>query len=81
MFFGGAKSGTKKKRCSRAMVMHGSCKQTSGGLQKKDLMRKNGRIVSRAASAKAKERFNAKGKKAEARRALFKANKFKKGKK
>ena len=40
---------------SRAEVFHGTANQTSGGLTKKDLMMKDGRIVSRAASKAAKK--------------------------
>ena len=41
---------------SRAQVMHGTAKQTSGGLTKGDLKyNKWGRIVSKAKSAKAKK--------------------------
>ena len=42
------------RRGSRAQVMHGNADETSGGLRKKDLMYKNGRIVSRKASRRAK---------------------------
>ena len=41
---------------TRAQVMHGTAKKTSGGLMKKDLMYKNGRIVSVKASKTAKKR-------------------------
>lgn len=40
---------------SRAEVFHGNATQTSGGLRKKDLKMKDGRIISRAASAAAKK--------------------------
>ena len=41
---------------SRAQVMHGTAKHTSGGLTRKDLkMNKWGRIVSKAKSMKAKK--------------------------
>ena len=40
---------------SRAEVMHGSCLRTAGGLKKKDLFMKKGRIVSRRASAAGKK--------------------------
>jgi len=41
---------------SRAQVMHGTANHTSGGLTKKDLKyNKNGRIVSRKKSMKAKK--------------------------
>jgi len=43
---------------SRAQVMHGTAKRTSGGLTKDDLMMKNGRIVSRKASNAAKKSKN-----------------------
>jgi hypothetical protein len=36
-----------KKIGSRAEVFHGNAQQTSGGLEKKDLMKKDGRIVSK----------------------------------
>ena len=40
---------------SRAEVFHGNADNTSGGLAKKDLMMKDGRIVSKAASRAAKK--------------------------
>ena len=41
---------------TRAEVMHGTAKHTSGGLKKKDLKyNKRGRIVSKRASARAKK--------------------------
>ena len=43
---------------SRAEVMHGNAKKTPGGLKKKDLFMKNGRIKSRRASKKAKKNNN-----------------------
>ena len=44
-----------KSRGTRAQVMNGSALQTPGGLRKKDLKyNKNGRIVSRKQSARAK---------------------------
>ena len=44
-----------KSSGSRAQVMNGTARQTSGGLTKKDLKyNKNGRIVSRKQSARAK---------------------------
>jgi len=52
---GGAKTATVG---SRAQVMHGTAKKTSGGLTKDDLMMKNGRIVSRKASRAAKRSSN-----------------------
>ena len=42
---------------SRAQVLHGNARHTSGGLEKKDLMRnRNGSIVSRKNSARAKKK-------------------------
>lgn len=42
---------------SRAQVLHGNARHTSGGLEKKDLMRnRNGSIVSRKNSARAKRK-------------------------
>ena len=44
-----------KSRGTRAQVMNGSARQTPGGLTKKDLKyNKNGRIVSKKQSARAK---------------------------
>jgi hypothetical protein len=40
---------------SRAEVFHGNAQSTSGGLHKSDLMMKDGRIISRAASKAAKK--------------------------
>lgn len=40
---------------SRAEVFHGTADKTSGGLSKKDLMMKDGRIISRSASKAAKK--------------------------
>ena len=40
---------------SRAEVFHGTADQTSGGLMKKDLMMKDGRIISKAASKASKK--------------------------
>jgi len=37
---------------SRAEVWHGTAHHTSGGLKKKDLMKRHGRIVSKAKSMK-----------------------------
>ncbi len=45
----------KRKIGSRSEVMHGVCEKTSGGLKKKDLFYKKGRIVSRKASAQGKK--------------------------
>jgi len=39
---------------SRAQVMHGTADRTSGGLTKKDLKVKGGRIISKAASKASK---------------------------
>lgn len=44
---------------SRAQVMHGTAKHTSGGLEKKDLKyNKQGRVVSKARSAASKKSHN-----------------------
>lgn len=43
---------------SRAAVMHGNAKMTTGNLKKKDLMMKKGRIVSVKASKSAKKNKN-----------------------
>lgn len=40
---------------SRAEVFHGNADKTSGGLMKKDLKMKDGRIISKAASKAAKK--------------------------
>ena len=49
-------AGTRKRTIgSRAEVMHGTCEKTRGGLKKKDLFMKKGRIVSRKASAAGKK--------------------------
>ena len=40
---------------SRAEVWHGNADHTSGGLKKKDLKMKDGRIISKAASKAAKK--------------------------
>jgi len=45
---------------SRAQVWNGNAKKTSGGLVKKNLFRKNGRIRSKKASQKAKRNQNLK---------------------
>ena len=45
---------------SRAEVYHGTKERTSGGLRKKDLMWKNGRILSKKASRAAKKSKNLK---------------------
>lgn len=39
---------------SRAQVWHGNADKTSGGLKKKDLKMKDGRIISKAVSKKSK---------------------------
>ena len=43
---------------SRAEVMHGNAVKTPGGLKKKDLFMKQGRIKSKKASRKAKKNNN-----------------------
>ena len=43
---------------SRASVYHGNAKHTSGGLTKKDLIKKKGRILSKKASKSAKKLKN-----------------------
>lgn len=40
---------------SKAEVFHGSCKKTTGGLTKKDLMKHKGRIISRKKHAAGKK--------------------------
>ncbi len=45
---------------SRAQVWHGTAKKTSGGLTKKDLFKRKGRIKSKRASKKAKRNNNLK---------------------
>lgn len=45
---------------SRAQVWHGTAKKTKGGLTKKDLFKKKGRIRSKRASKKAKKNNNLK---------------------
>ena len=49
---------------SRAEVFHGNAEMTAGGLEKKDLKMKDGRIVSKAASEAALKRMKSEGKKA-----------------
>ena len=49
---------------SRAEVFHGTADSTSGGLTKKDLTMKDGRIISKAASKAALARMKKEGKKA-----------------
>jgi len=49
---------------SRAEVFHGTADKTPGGLSKKDLIMKDGRIVSKAASKAALKRVKKEGKKA-----------------
>jgi hypothetical protein len=48
---------------TRAQVFHGTADKTAGGLEKKNLMLKDGRIVSKAASKAALERVKSEGKK------------------
>lgn len=48
---------------SRAQVFHGTADRTAGGLEKKNLMLKEGRIVSKAASKAALDRMKSEGKK------------------
>ena len=45
---------------SRAQVWNGNAKKTTGGLEKKDLLKKNGRIRSKKASRSAKKNNNLK---------------------
>jgi hypothetical protein len=49
-----------KTNGSRAEVWHGTAKKTRGGLTKKDLFKKKGRIRSKRASKKAKKSNNLK---------------------
>lgn len=49
---------------SRAEVFHGNADKTPGGLKKKDLLMKDGHIVSKAASKAALARMKKEGKKA-----------------
>lgn len=49
-----------KTNGSRAEVWHGTAKKTRGGLTKKDLFKKKGRIRSKRASKKAKKNNNLK---------------------
>lgn len=49
-----------KTNGSRAEVWHGTAKKTRGGLTKKDLFKKKGRIRSKKASQKAKRNNNLK---------------------
>ena len=58
---------------SRAEVFHGTADKTAGGLSKKDLIKKDGRIVSKSASKAALKRMKAEGKKAMVR--VFKPKK------
>jgi hypothetical protein len=58
---------------SRAEVFHGTADKTPGGLSKKDLIMKDGRIVSKAASKAALKRMKKEGKKAMVR--VFKPKK------
>ncbi len=48
---------------SRAQVFHGTADKTAGGLEKKNLMVKDGRVVSKAASQAATKRMKSEGKK------------------
>lgn len=48
---------------SRAEVFHGNADKTPGGLSKKDLIMKDGRVVSKAASKAALARMKKEGKK------------------
>ncbi|MDB4588602.1 hypothetical protein N9095_01340 [bacterium] len=48
---------------SRAQVFHGTADKTAGGLEKKNLMLKDGRVVSKAASQAALKRMKSEGKK------------------
>lgn len=48
---------------SRAQVFHGTADRTAGGLEKKNLMLKDGRIVSKTASQAALRRMKEEGKK------------------
>jgi hypothetical protein len=48
---------------TRAQVLHGTADKTAGDLTKKDLMLKDGRIVSKAASQAALKRMKSEGKK------------------
>jgi hypothetical protein len=47
---------------SRAQVFHGTADKTAGGLEKKNLLLKDGRIVSKAASQAAVKRMKSEGK-------------------
>ena len=47
---------------SRAQVFHGTADRTAGGLEKKNLVLKDGRIVSKAASQAALRRMKSEGK-------------------
>ena len=65
---------------SRAQVMHGTADHTSGGLKKTDLKyNKNGRIVSRKKSQKAKKEKRLEKAGYKTRRGKFGAVKVKKG--
>ena len=48
---------------TRAQVFHGTADKTAGGLEKKNLVLKDGRIVSKAASQAALKRMKSEGKK------------------
>ena len=47
---------------SRAQVFHGTADKTAGGLEKKNLILKGGRVVSKAASQAATKRMKSEGK-------------------
>ena len=67
---------------SRAEVMHGNAKHTSGGLEKKDLkMNKRGRIVSRKKSKTAKKQKRLEKAGFKAKKGTFKLFKKSDGKK
>jgi len=48
-------AGNMKAVGSKAQVFHGTAKHTSGGLHKKDLMKRSGRIISRKKHAAGKK--------------------------
>lgn len=64
---------TRRAVGSRAQVFNGTADHTSGGLKKGDLRKKNGRIISVAASRAARERMQREGKAAMVR--VFKPTK------
>ena len=55
-----ARTGYSQTVGTRAQVWHGTAQKTSGGLTKKDLIMKKGRLKSRRASQKAKKNNNLK---------------------